>query len=80
MLHIVNKRIFHVNYLTFIMYENEPSIEKLLIRKIAVSNPSLRMAKNTNKNKAKLDPATAVLTELSISFLSLTCLASQKIT
>ena len=36
--------------------------------------------KNTNKKRANPDPAIAVLTEFSISSLSLTCFASQKIT
>ena len=37
-------------------YENVPVLVRLAIKNKAVSNPSLRIAKNTNKNKAKLDP------------------------
>ena len=61
-------------------YENTPVLVKLAIRNKAVSKPSLSIAKKTNKNNARPEPATAILTEFSISFRSLTLLASQKIT
>ena len=41
------------------IYENAPNIEKLPIRNKAVSNPSRKIAKNTNKNIPTPDAAIA---------------------
>ena len=62
------------------MYENDPVIEKLEIKKTAVSNPSLKIAKKTTRNTPHEDNLIAFKVLPSSSFLSLTCLESQKIT
>ena len=62
------------------VYEKEPVIEKLPIKNIAVSNPSLRIAKNTTRKTPHPDAFIAFLVSFSNPVLSLTCLDSQKIT
>mgnify|MGYP001570594453 CR=1 FL=1 len=61
-------------------YEKEPVIEKLEIRKTAVSKPSLRIAKNTTKKTPHDESLIAFKVLPSSSFLSLTCLDSQNMT
>ena len=61
-------------------YENDPVIERLEIRKIAVSKPSLRIAKNITKKTPHDDNLIASRVLVSSSFLFETFLESQKIT
>ena len=62
------------------MYEKVPVIEKLEIRKIAVSNPSRKIAKNTTKKMPHEESSMAFRACPSKTFLSLTFFDSQKIT
>ena len=61
-------------------YEKEPVIERLEIKKTAVSKPSLRIAKNTTKKTPQEDSLIASRVFVSSSFLFETFLESQKIT
>jgi hypothetical protein len=62
------------------MYEKVPVIEKLEIKKMAVSKPSRKIAKNTTKNMPHEEISIAFKACPSRTFLSLTFLDSQKIT
>ena len=61
-------------------YEKVPVIEKLEIKKIAVSKPSRKIAKKTTKNMPHEDSSIAFKAWPSKTFLSLTFLDNQKIT
>ena len=62
------------------VYEKVPVIEKLEIKKTAVSNPSRKIAKKTTKNIPQEEISIAFRAWPSNTFLSLTFLESQKIT
>ena len=62
------------------IYEKVPVIEKLEIKKIAVSKPSRKIAKNTTKNIPHEDISMALRAWPSNTSLSLTFLDNQKIT
>ena len=55
-------------------------MEKLEIKKMAVSKPSLKIAKNTTKNIPQEDNSIALSAWPSRTFLSLTFFESQKMT